>query len=258
MNRANINTESTFSTNAQVQENAGASNLKKEIKDINVSLYDIDYAIKWQLENVIRPTVVESGAVLTVPILFASGEKWAAVQRHGYLRDNQQKILTPLIMIRRNSVTKREDIQDVKVLESAESRIVIERKYTKHSRYDRFSLSQKPRVKELYSLDVPKFVQVEYELLCWTNNTMQLNEIIEQLIWFDGKAFGDSYKFITYIEPPSFETINATGEDRIIRATLGLRTKAYILANKSPNAPAMYRLESPQRIIITTEIDETT
>jgi hypothetical protein len=253
-----IRTESTFSTNAQVKENAGASNLKKEIQDINVSLYDIDYAIKFQLENIIRPTITEDNSIITVPVMFASGEKWAAIQRHGYLRDNQKKILTPLIMIRRNSVSKREDIQDLKVLETADARITFERKYTKQNRYDRFSLSQRPKAKELYSVDVPKFVQIEYELLCWTNNMSQINEIVEQVIWFDGKAFGDTHKFITYVDPPAFETINTIGEDRLVRATLSMRTKAHILNAKGPNAPAMYRLESPQRIIFTTEIDETT
>lgn len=248
-------TESTFSTNQQVDAFAGKTNTKKDVKDINVSLYDVDYAVKFQLENVIRPTIMEENAVITVPILFAAGEKWAAVQKHGYLRDNQGKLLTPLIMIKRNSISRREDIQDVKVLETPEARIIFERKYTKQNRYDRFALTSSPPVPELYSVDVPKFVQVEYELLCWTNNTIQLNEIVEQLMWFDGKAFGDAYKFITHIDPPTFEAVNSTGEDRIVRASMPMRTKAHILNPNSPNAPAMYRLDPITKIKFTGETD---
>lgn len=247
-----LRTESTFTDNAEVQKLAGKTDFKRNagIKDISIALYDVDYAVKWHLENVIKPTVMEDNSVLTVPVLFAAGEKWAAVQTHGYLRDSQGKLLTPLIMIKRNSITKREDIQDLKVLETPDARIMVERKYTQQNRYDRFSLTGAKPEKEYYSVDVPKFVQIEYELLCWTNNTTQLNEIVEQLMWFDGKAFGDAYKFITHIEAPTFEAINSTGEDRIVRATMGMRTKAHILNTHGPNAPSIYRVVPVNRIKI--------
>jgi hypothetical protein len=160
-----------------------------------------------------------------------------------------------MIMIKRNSVSKRDDIQDLKVLETADARITFERKYTKANRYDRFSLSQASPIKEFYSVDVPKFVQIEYELLIWTNNSIQLNEVVEQLIWFDGKAFGDAHKFITHIDPPSFESVNSNGDDRIVRATMGMRTKAHILNTHGPNAPAMYRLNPVNKIVTAFEVD---
>jgi len=250
-------TESLFASNEEIKRLSGHSDLKRDgsIKDISVELYDIDYAIKWHIESIIHPTVVEENSVITVPVLFAGGEKWAAVQKHGYLRDNQGKLLTPLIMIKRNSVSKREDIQDLKVLESPEARITFERKYTSRNRYDRFNLSRARPEKELYSVDVPKYVQVEYELLCWTNNTVQLNELVEQLIWFDGKAFGDAHKFVTHIDPPSFENINSTGEDRIVRASMAMRTKAYILNTHGPNAPSIYKINPINKVVIGTEVD---
>jgi len=249
-------TESTFTSDKEVKKLAGYSEWNKEnAKDISIALYDVDYAIKWHLEKVIQPTITEENAIVQVPVLFAAGDKWAAVQKHGYLRDNQGKLLTPLIMIRRNSISKREDIQDLKVLETSDARITFERKYTNQNRYDRFNLTQTSPVKELYSVDVPKYVQVEYELLCWTNNTSQLNEIVEQLIWFDGKAFGDTYKFITHIEPPSFETMNNTGEDRLVRATMPMRTKAYILNTHGPNAPSIYKLNPINKLLIGIEVE---
>ena len=253
-------TESTFSTNKQVRAAAGQSDFKRDgtVKDISTSLYDIDYAIKWHLETIIQPTIMEENSIITVPIIFANGEKWASVQKHGCLRDSQGKLLTPLIMIRRNSVSKREDIQDLKVLESADARITVERKYTKNNRYSRFGLSAAPIEKEYYSVDVPKFVQVEYELICWTNNTIQLNEIVEHLLWFDGKAFGDSYKFITNIDPPSFENMNNVGEDRVVKATLSMRTKAHILNATGPNAPIMYKLNPINRLVMGIEVDGVT
>jgi glutaredoxin len=252
-----IKTESTFTSNSEVKRFAGQTNIKRDgsVKDISIALYDVDYAIKWHIENTIQPTITEENKVITVPVLFANGEKWAAVQKHGYLRDNQGKLLTPMIMIKRNSVSKREDIQDLKVLETQESRITFEKKYSAANRYDRFSLSNKTPVKEYYSMDVPKFVQIEYELLIWTNNSIQLNEIIEQLIWFDGKAFGDAHKFITHIDAPSFESVNSTGEDRLVKASMGMRTKAHILNTHGPNAPSLYKLNPVNRLVIALEVD---
>ena len=243
--------ESTFSNNDEVKRLSGYSNVKRgPVKDISIALYDVDYAIKWHLENIIQPTITEDNVVIPVPVLFSSGEKWAAVQKHGYLRDNQGKLLTPLIMLKRNAVTKRDDILDIKVLETPEARITFEKKYSSHNRYDKFSVTNGKPTSEYYSVDVPKFVQVEYDVLCWTNNTSQLNEIVEQLIWFDGKAFGDTHKFNTYIDAPTFETINSTGEDRIVRATLAMRTKAHILNTHGANAPSMYKLNPVNKLVI--------
>ena len=251
-------TQSIFATDAELAANAtGQPNVKRdgEFKDISIALYDIDYAVKWHLENKIRPTVTEDNSVITVPILFAAGEKWSAIQKHGYLRDNQGKLLTPLIMIKRNSVSNRDDLQDLHVLESADARITFKRTYTKENKYDRFNLSRGQPVGEYYSMDVPKFVQIEYELLIWTNNSIQINEVVEQLMWFSGKAFGDSHKFITHIEPPSFEAVNSTGEDRIVRATMGMRTKAHILNVHGPNAPGMFKIIPVNKFVIAQEVD---
>ena len=251
-------TQSIFATNAELNgESTGQPNVKRDgtFKDFSGALYDIDYAVKWHLENQIRPTVTEENSVITVPILFAAGEKWSAVQKHGYLRDNQGKLLTPLIMIKRNSVSNRDDLQDLDVLEGADARITFKRTYTKQNRYDRFNLSRGQPVGEYYSMDVPKFVQIEYELLIWTNNSIQINEIVEQLMWFSGKAFGDSHKFITHIEPPSFESVNSTGEDRVVRATMGMRTKAHILNVHGPNAPGMFKIIPVNKFVIAQEVD---
>ena len=251
-------TQSIFATDAKLSEAAtGQPNVKRDgkFKDFSSALYDIDYAVKWHLENKIQPTVTEENAVITVPILFAAGEKWSAIQKHGYLRDNQGKLLTPLIMIKRNSVSNRDDLQDLHVLESADARITFKRTYTKQNKYDRFNLSRGQPVGEYYSMDVPKFVQIEYELLIWTNNSIQINEVVEQLMWFNGKAFGDSHKFITHIEPPSFEAVNSTGEDRIVRATMGMRTKAHILNVHGPNAPGMFKIIPVNKFVIAQEVD---
>jgi hypothetical protein len=253
-------TESTTALNSELFELQGLSNYRRDTdgsnaKNVNVSLYDVDYNIKWYIENTIKPTITENNSIITVPVVFASGEKWASIQRHGYLRDNQGKVLTPLLIIRRTGIEKRQDLEDLKVLESADNRILLERKYSKKNKYDQFSVLNKgAREREFYSLDVPKFVEISYELVGWANNTSQINEIIEQLIYFNGKAFGDTYKFITYLDSPSFETTNVVGEDRLNKVTIAVRTKGYLLNAKGPSVQTMNTLLSPNRIVLSTEV----
>lgn len=255
------NTESTFASNKQVDEIAGVSNIRRDtdnVQDIRISLYDVDYAILYHLENTIKPTITEGNDIVTVPFIFASAEKWASIKKYGFIRDNQGKILTPMISIRRAGITPREDLKRMNVSEASENRIILEKKYSAQNRYDAFSLTRnKQPNKEFYALSIPKFVELQYELIIWTNYTFQMNEIIEQLLWFDGKAFGDTYKFITHVESPTPDQTNTIGEDRLVKTTISLRTKAYILNPTGPNAPAMNKLVSVNKIITMAETDTT-
>ena len=59
-----------------------AKQLKRDdkIQDISVSLMDMDSAIMFYFENVIKPTVIENGETIKVPTMYASPERWFAVQ----------------------------------------------------------------------------------------------------------------------------------------------------------------------------------
>ena len=76
------------------------------LKELNIGLFDIDYAIKYYFERVIRPEVVEFGDTIKVPVIYGSPEKWKNVQADGYFRDKNGKILSPLIAYKRTGITK--------------------------------------------------------------------------------------------------------------------------------------------------------
>ena len=52
----------------------------KNIKDFSVSLEDHDEVIKYYFENTIKPTVIQNGNRLPVPIIYGSPERWKSVQ----------------------------------------------------------------------------------------------------------------------------------------------------------------------------------
>ena len=53
------------------------------------TVYDIDYAIKWYIENEIQPQIISNKELLNVPVIFSNGEKWDNVRRLGYIRDEK-------------------------------------------------------------------------------------------------------------------------------------------------------------------------
>lgn len=52
-----------------------------EVKDFKVGLKDIDFAILYYFNNVIRPSVIQNGTKKNVPVIYGAPEKWASVDR---------------------------------------------------------------------------------------------------------------------------------------------------------------------------------
>jgi len=233
-------TESTFSQNESVRGTNRSYQTKRtgdKVRKIATNLYDIDYAVKWYIQNEIRPLISDDNMQISVPVLFSSGEKWAMAQRNGYLRDKNGMIMTPLIMLKRSSVEERMDLSGNDVLrgaiENTGNRILLEKRYTEQNRYDRFSVYNNIKPKqEFYAIDWPKFVSVNYDVFCWSTHMEQLNEITEQLFMYGGKAWGDAYKFITYVDAPAFESVNDIGSDRLVRCTMGFRTHGHLIPDR--------------------------
>ena len=48
-------------------------------------------------------------------------------------------------------------------------------------------------------------------------------------MFFQGRSFGDRYKFVIKGDSYSFETISEMGQDRITKANINLTAKAYIV-----------------------------
>jgi hypothetical protein len=51
------------------------------VKDVSISLMDLDSAIMYYFTEVIKPTVVDNGETVKVPTMYASPERWFAVQK---------------------------------------------------------------------------------------------------------------------------------------------------------------------------------
>ena len=100
------------------------------IQDVSVSLMDMDSAIMFYFENVIKPAVVENGETVKVPIMYSSPERWAAIQKTGFMRDKKRQIILPVIAFRRTGMEK-DDTMSVDKMDPEEPKLhySFERKY---------------------------------------------------------------------------------------------------------------------------------
>jgi len=53
-------------------------------KDFSISLHDIDKAILYYFDNVIKPSVIQNGQRINVPIGYGDQEMWKSIQKDGY------------------------------------------------------------------------------------------------------------------------------------------------------------------------------
>jgi len=225
-------TQTQSSTSEDVKLNK-AKQLRRDqdnVKNVSVGIYDIDSAFSNFLQNDVKPTIEDDGRFYPVPVMYASPEKWASAQRDGFMKDDNGMMLTPVISFKRNNLSINTDLAKLKVAENEDTHQMFERTYTKVNRYDQFSVltGQTPK-KEYMSVERPDYVNLEYEVVVWCDYMEQVNKIVEQIVFFQGRSFGDRYKFVIKGDSYSFETISEMGQDRITKASINLTAKAYIV-----------------------------
>lgn len=225
------------------------------------TLYDVDYAIKWYIENEIQPQIKAQQIIIPVPVIYANGEKWDNVQRLGYLRDEKGMLQSPLIMLKRSSVAERDSFKTLDVnWPQAGNQIVYRQRYNEKNRYEDelfpIPLQQPQSSQQVMIVDIPKYVTVEYEMLVWCDFTTQLNELVDQIFTYSRFAWGnESNKFATTIGSITFETINTVGEDRLVRATLPLTVQATLLSGQEARISTLKKMYSVKRVTFDIVVD---
>ena len=222
------------------------------------TLYDIDYAIKWFIENDIQPQITADQTSLNIPVIYANGETWDTVQRLGYLRDEKGMLQSPVIMLKRNSVVERDNVKTLDVNYNPAENVIIYRKgYDERNRYNdpMTSLSSPHDVSKIYVTSIPKYVTIEYDMMIWCDFTIQLNDVIEQILPYGRFSWGnETSKFPTTIGSVSLETINTVGEDRLVRATIPLTVLATLLPESEARISTIKKMYAIKKVVFDTNI----
>ena len=245
------------SVNRSTQFRRGAD----EVKDISISLMDMDSAIMYYFENVIKPTIVENGETVKVPIMYSSPERWASVQKTGFMRDSKRQIILPVIAFRRTGMEKDETMA-VDKMDPEEPKLhwQFERKYTNINRYDNFTLQQGllPQ-REYYNVAVPDYMVLSYDFIIWTHYIEQMNKIIERINWSAGSYWGEPNKmrFRTNIDSYT-DTTEITDRERIVKTEFSVTLKGYLIPeafNELAGPHTIQKYITPKRIIMGIETD---
>ena len=202
-------------------------------QSLKVGIGDMDEAIMYYFKEVILPRVDVGEANFQVPIEYASPEKWKAVQKQGYLRDKNGKRQLPVILFKRDSLTKDRNVTS-KVDANYPHNFYIQSIVKPNSRnyMDRFGIDTKRAPERAYIISVvPDYVKLEYSCVILTDLITQMNPIIEAINFASDSYWGpeDRFKFQSFVDSFRTEIVGDQNEDRTVRTTFTIRLNGYIL-----------------------------
>ena len=246
-----------FNRGTKISRNSPGA--KDDVKNISVGIMDMDSAIMYYFNEVIKPDVTVNEEKVKVPCIYASPERWTTISKQGYLRDKKRQIIVPLIVFKRTGMS-RDDNMPVDKLDANDPKLKysFQKKFTQHNRYDKFSvLKNISPGREYYNVAMPDYVTLTYEFTIWTSYIEQMNSIVEKINYSDGAYWGEPGKmrFRTRIE--SFSDASQIEGERLIKTTFSMTLNGYIVPEHYNNETTTQKYLTPKKIVIRESADTT-
>jgi len=201
-------------------------------RPFTIGIQDIDESINYYFENVIRPQVYQNGAMIDIPIIYGNPERWKAVQKDGYYRDKNAKIMAPLIMFRRTGMEKNRSIGNKLDANNPINYAVAAVGYQKGDTYSNFDILNNRKPVESYKVVViPDYVTLTYDCIIWTYYVEQMNKIVESINYASDSYWGDParFKFLARIDSFTNNETLSQGEERLIKTNFTIKLNGYII-----------------------------
>jgi hypothetical protein len=215
------------------QNRALEISLKNDLdKDFSIGIKDINEAVHYYFTEVLKLSVVQNNTRVPVPIIYGHEENWNAVQANGYYRDNNSKLLAPLLMFKRTNITQNRGLANKLDANSVKNVQVFEKTFSRRNVYSNFSaINNRVPEKEYVVAMSPDYVTVEYSCMIWTHFVEQMDKLIESLNYASRAYWGDPNKFQFYSSIESFQdaTTFDTGDDRLIRSNFNMTLNGYLI-----------------------------
>ena len=228
-------------------------------KGMSIGLTDIDTTVIRHMQNVMKPVVRESNEIIKVPVMYGNEERWKSIRNRGVLRDKNNTIILPVIVIKRTGVAMNDQMplsfdNDVKgkfisVVRSSNG-------WSKNNRYDRFSVltGQKP-VEEFIKTGMPDFVVCTYNIVMMTAFMEQMNDLNTIMVEHLETYWGDStsYRFLTALEGDISNEVQMESQgERLIKNELTITIKGYMIPEFTDNVfgktAEMQRAYKPKKV----------
>lgn len=192
----------------------------------------IDEAIMYYFKNVIKPQVLQNGEMVEVPVIYGSPERWKSVQREGYYRDKNKKIMPPMIMFKRESFERDKTISHKMDANYPRNYHIVKQTYNRRNFYDSFDVLNNRKPETSYQLVVvPDYVRISFNCIVMTYYMDQLNKIIEAINYAANSYWGEENKYKFKVRINNFQTPTelVNGQERSVRGNFTLEVFGYII-----------------------------
>jgi len=226
-------------------------------KLLTIGIQDLDEAVFYYFDNVIKPYVYQNGNRRSVPLIYAAPERWKSYQRDGYYRDKGGAIMLPIIVIKRDSLEKDRSVYNKLDANMPNLYGSFQKAYNPKNAYGNFTVLNNRNPVKSYNLSVvPDFVTLNYSCVIQTYYMEQLNKIIESVEYASDSYWGDPerFKFRSFIDSFQTATELTAGRDRLVRGTFNIRLRGYIIPEvMQKDVTALKKVNSKSKITVTSE-----
>jgi hypothetical protein len=231
------------------------------VKDVSISLIDIDTSIIKYIENKIKPSVLQDGNRIQVPVMYGFPERWQTIQEKGFLREYSGRFIAPVIVLKRDSLEANRTLGTKIDANKPQNLHAFKSGYTKKNQYDNFAvLGNRIPVEEFRLVVMPEYVTLKYSAVVFTNHLEQNNKIIEALQYAANTYWGEEGRFQFRANIGSFTTSTeySVGQDRTTRTNFDITLNGYIIpdtVNRDISHPKKFL--SKAQLIFNLETDVT-
>ena len=229
------------------------------VKDVSIGIMDIDTAIIKYIEEKIRPSAIQDGNRIMVPVMYGFPERWATIQEKGYLREYSGRMIAPVIVVKRDSLEANRTLGTKIDANNPQNLHVFESGYTRKNQYDNFTiLGNRNPVKEYRMIVMPEYITLTYSGVIFTNHLEQNNKIIEAFKYAENTYWGEQgrFQFRARIDSFSTSTEYSAGDDRTTRTNFTITLNGYIIpdtVNRDISYPKKFL--SKAQVIFTMETE---
>jgi hypothetical protein len=226
-------------------------------KPFTLGLQDIDESIMYYFQNVIKPTVLQNGVKIPVPIIYGSPERWKSTQKDGYYKDKNGAIMSPLIMFKRDTIEKNRSLTNKIDANTPHLYTSFKKTYNKKNDYSNFNILNNRIPTEQFVVNVvPDYVTLTYSCTIQTYYMEQLNKIIEAINYTSDSYWGDPerFKFKASIDSYSTTVEITDNTNRIVKGTFSIKLFGYVVPDTiQKELTAIKKYNSKSQVIISAE-----
>ena len=227
-------------------------------KPFTLGIQDIDESIMFYFQNVIKPTVIQNGVRISVPIIYGAPEKWKSAQKDGYYKDKNGAIMAPIIMFKRDNLEKDRSAGNKLDANLPHLYTSWKKVYNGKNSYSNFDILNNRIPTEQFIVNViPDYVKLTYSCTIQTYYVEQLNKIVEAINYASDSYWGDPERFKFKATIDSFTSVTelSNNSDRVVKSTFTISLFGYIVPDSiQKELIAVKKYNSKSQVIIGMEV----